>query len=313
MLIARMVGGDQMLAAVLDPFHRAVEPHRGDANQHVLGINLAADAEAAADVQLVAPHRRRRPPEHARDQLLVPVRHLRRAVQLQHVARGVVAAERAARLQRHAGVPAGCQVQLDDGVRRREHRLDVAVALREECRFGVTAGRELAGLGARVEQRRQFLDLDRDQLGGVLGNVRILGEHCGDRLADVAHLVRGQHRLAVRRELLDRPLAEIDRPDVVDVARGPHRDDARQRAGFGGVDRNDAAVRVVGAHHPHVKLAREIDVGGETAPARDQRRVFQPLDRHADPFGGAAVVHRNALSRACSSARRVSPSTSSRR
>ncbi len=88
-----------------------------------------------------------------------------------------------------------------------------------------------------------------DQLGGVLGDVRILGEHRGDRLADVAHLVRGQHRLAVRRELLDRPFAEIDRPDVVDVARGPHRDHAGQRAGLAGVDRDDAAVRVVGAHH----------------------------------------------------------------
>ena len=96
MLVARMVGGDQVLAAVLDPFHRALEPHRGDADQNVLGIELAADAEAAADMRLEALHRRRRAVEHARDQLLVPVRHLGGAVQLQHVARGVVAADRAA-------------------------------------------------------------------------------------------------------------------------------------------------------------------------------------------------------------------------
>ena len=95
-LVARMVGGDQVLAAVLDPFHRALEPHRRDADQHVLGIDLAADAETAADMRLEALHRRRRAVEHARDQLLVPVRHLGGAVQLQHVARGVVAADRAA-------------------------------------------------------------------------------------------------------------------------------------------------------------------------------------------------------------------------
>ena len=49
-LLARMVGGDQMLAPVLDPFHRPAEPHRRDADQHVLRIEFAADAEAAADM-----------------------------------------------------------------------------------------------------------------------------------------------------------------------------------------------------------------------------------------------------------------------
>ena len=195
-------------------------------------------------------------------------------MQFQHVARSVVAAECAARLQRHAGVAARGQVQFNDRVRGREHCVDVAVALREEGGFGVAAGRELAGLGASIEQRRQFLDLDRDQFGRILGNIRVFREHRGDRLADITHLVRGQHRLAVRRELLDRPLAEIDRADVVDVFRGPHRDHARQRARFARIDRNDAAVRVIGAHHPHVKLAGEIDVGGKTAFAGDQRRIL---------------------------------------
>ena len=52
-LLARMIGRDQMLAPVLDPFHRAVEPLGGDADQHVLGIELAANAEAAADMRFV--------------------------------------------------------------------------------------------------------------------------------------------------------------------------------------------------------------------------------------------------------------------
>ena len=52
-LLARMIGRDQMLAPVLDPFHRPVESHGGDADQYVLGIKLAADAEAAADMGFV--------------------------------------------------------------------------------------------------------------------------------------------------------------------------------------------------------------------------------------------------------------------
>ena len=58
-LLARMIGGDQMLAPVLDPFHRPAEPQRGEADQHVLGIELAADAEAAADMAFEQMHGRR--------------------------------------------------------------------------------------------------------------------------------------------------------------------------------------------------------------------------------------------------------------
>ena len=42
----------QALAALLDPPHGAAELHRGERDQHVLGIQLAAHAEAAAHVHL---------------------------------------------------------------------------------------------------------------------------------------------------------------------------------------------------------------------------------------------------------------------
>ena len=47
---------------------------------------------------------------------------------------------------------------------------------------------------------------------------------------------------------------------------------------------DDAAMGMGGAHHAHVKLMREIDVAGKRAAPGDQRRIFQPLDRLADPF-----------------------------
>ena len=52
-LLARVIGGDEMLAPVLDPFHRAAQPHGADADQDILRIKLAADAEASPDVRLV--------------------------------------------------------------------------------------------------------------------------------------------------------------------------------------------------------------------------------------------------------------------
>jgi len=39
---------------------------------------------------------------------------------------------------------------------------------------------------------RQRVDRDRDHFGGVLGERKGLGDHGGDRLADMPHLVPGQ-------------------------------------------------------------------------------------------------------------------------
>ena len=56
LLLARMVGGDQMLAPILDPFDRAAEFQRGGADQNIFRIEFAANAEAAADMALVKLH-----------------------------------------------------------------------------------------------------------------------------------------------------------------------------------------------------------------------------------------------------------------
>ena len=52
-LVARMVGGDQVLAPVLDPLDRPAEAECGEGDEHILGIDLAANAEAAADMTFV--------------------------------------------------------------------------------------------------------------------------------------------------------------------------------------------------------------------------------------------------------------------
>ncbi len=244
-LLARVIGGDQVLAPVLDPLHGPAEPHRGDADQHVLRIELAADAEAAADMGLEHMDRGRRDAEHAREQLANAMGHLGRAVQLKQVAGGVVAADCTPCLQGHAGMAADGKLELDHDRRGAKHLVDIAVALADDRRLGVAAAGELPRLVGRRHHDRQFLDLDRDQIGGVLGHVGVGRKHRRHRIADVAHLVGCEHRLAVRRQRRDAALAEIDRRHVGDVGRGPHRDHARQRARRGRIDREDAPVRMV--------------------------------------------------------------------
>jgi hypothetical protein len=52
-LLARMIGGDQVFAAILEPFHRAMESLGGDADQDIFRVKLAAHAEAAADMRFM--------------------------------------------------------------------------------------------------------------------------------------------------------------------------------------------------------------------------------------------------------------------
>ena len=225
-------------------------------------------------------------------------------MQFENAARGVVAADGAARLERHAGMPADGKLELDDVGGGAERRLDVAVALADQRRLAGMSGRKFDRRRTRVEQRRQFLDLGCDQIGRVLGEVRIGGKHRGDRIADIAHPVGRQHRLAVRIERRDGAFAKIDRRHLGDVGCGPHREHAGVRPRRLGVDRQDAAVGVRRAHHPHDELMREIDVAGERPAPGHQRRVLQPRDRLADPGFFGFRVHLVAIDLDCHAPRK---------
>jgi len=48
LLFAGMIGGDQMFAPILDPFHWTAQPQCAETGEHVLRIELAAHAEATA-------------------------------------------------------------------------------------------------------------------------------------------------------------------------------------------------------------------------------------------------------------------------
>ncbi len=120
----------------------------------------------------------------------------------------------------------------------------------------------------------------------------IFREYHRDRLADIAHELVRQHRLAVGLERFQPGEAEADRRQMRDIGVGPHGMHAGQGERSTGIDRLDAAVRHRRAHHAHRPLAGEIDVGGEAALPGQQRAVFQARDGTADEFGRPAHVPR---------------------
>ncbi len=179
------------------------------------------------------------------------------------------------------------QIERDDGVGACECRVHVAKALADQGGLGRMAGVEGTGRRIGVHQRGQGLDRDGHKIGGILGNVGIGGEDDGDRLADIAHTIGGEDRLAIGVEAFDAGEAEIDRRNVGHVRRGPDRNDAGNVARRSRVDTADAPMGMGGTNHAHVQLMRERDVGGEAAIAGDERPVFETRYRAADEVHSA--------------------------
>ena len=110
----------------------------------------------------------------------------------------------------------------------------------------------------RLADRRQRLDIDHDRFGRVLRRCDGLGDDCGNRLADMPHLVggkrmvhRAQHRRAVA---ILHNLARRQRADPArrQIGRGINRQHARHRPRRCGVDAADKAMRIRAAHaSPH--------------------------------------------------------------
>ncbi len=136
--------------------------------------------------------------------------------------------DRPAGFERHAAMPADDQFERHDRMRVGEGGVEVAIALGDDCRFGVEAQREYARRRHRVEARRQRLDLRRHEIGDVFCRVGIGGKHHSDRLADIAHLAARQHRLAIGLQPRHRRHAKADRRDIGDIVarstRRPRRD-----------------------------------------------------------------------------------------
>ena len=129
----------------------------------------------------------------------------------------------------------------------------------------------------------QRLPVDDDRLGGVLGALDGIRDHEGDRIADVAHLVRLQHPIGrdldpgAGHEAQARQMAEPG-----GIGAGEHQRDPRHGAGLRQIGDAKARMRVRRAHHHRMEQSGRRIVGHITAGAAHQRIVLQPPDRLPD-------------------------------
>ena len=285
-LIALLGRGEEVLAAVLLPFHRTAELHRRGRYHRLLRIERRLGAEAAADERRDHPDRFQVALEQIGQRAAAEVRRLRRGPDRQHVGGRIVARQHGAAFQGHRRAAMQMHVLLEHVRRVLERGIDVAVAHRHEggdVRREIGVYRRGAGLHrvAGVAHRRQRLVVDRDRGRRVLGEMAAVRHHHGDGLADVADLVAGERDLRARR--LDRRIGHQHRDLAGGDARrhvvgGEHRVDAGHGASRRAVDAADAGVAMGAADEGRVQRAGQAHVVDELTSPGEERGVFEARD-----------------------------------
>ena len=284
---ARVVYAHQVLAPVFCPLHRAAAVARRKRNQKVLGVELAARAEAAADVVFHDLDGAFRQVHLLRERPAVEEQHLGAARNGEPPTRAIPFRQQPARLHRQRHVPLGAQALAPDVGRILEcgcgipaHRVELdreVAALVLEQERGVLRRRVAVG------DRRQRLDVDLDQPERVLGDAGSVGEHDRQRLADVTHLAVRDHGLPERLEVRQwlQPHGDA-RHALAHVCGGDHEMHAGEPARPRNVDRADAAVGDGAAQDRRVQHALARDVVDVLPAPAQEAEIFQALDRAAD-------------------------------
>ena len=165
----------------------------------------------------------------------------------------------------------GAVLPLDHHVGGGQRALDVAVTdlPADQGVADVVHPRRAVGAGRfGVEDAGEFLVVDGDQFGRLVGDLRGRGRDDRHRLAHVPDPAGGQHRHA-HLELGQAAAGQLDDLVVRHVGGGEHGGDAGQRAGRGDVEAGDPRAGHRAADEPAVQHARQPPV----------RRVEQrPLD-----------------------------------
>ena len=283
--LLRRIG--KMLAAVLDPFHRAAQQCRRGDDRDVLRIDAELGPETAADIG-------RRDAQPAFVELDIVgegraqiVRLLRRSPH-RRFAIGDLRQDAAA-FHRMRGAAMNPQILVHDMRGLAEGRLDVAVGdfIGDDLvRFQFAAHRGRSRDTA-IGRRRQHVIIDRDQCRGVLGDIPVFGQDDGDRFADKRHLAVGQREGPA----LVEPGAGIrgadhapplhDRRELVERE---HRGNAGHRAGGAGIDAADQRMRMWAAQEGRMQHAGARDVVDKARAAGQQRMVFKARNARSDQF-----------------------------
>ena len=144
------------------------------------------------------------------------------------------------------------------------------------------------GAGGAFGDHRQRLVIDHNLFGRVLRGRDRLGNHAGDRRADVTHPIGRQHEMrcgghrravaVVQHDVRRRAGGGDMRNAFESVGGGVLAGEHGEHAGHGAcrchIDAADARVRVRRAHHGRIGLARKIKVVAVAPASGDEAQIL---------------------------------------
>ncbi len=293
-MVAALAVGEEGLLPVGGPLHRPAELPGREERQDLLGVEEDLHAEAAADVRRDQLQLIRLDPEDGAELRLQAEDALVAAVERQAAAVGIARGDGAARLQ---GVDHDAIVdQLDArnlgscGEGLGGAGLVAMHPVEAEVPGGLGMHHRRVGVerAVGIHQRRQCLEVELHQLGGVAGLIEGLGDDEDDRVADVAHPPAGEHRTrrheslaaaAARHGGQARHGADAGRREVGACQDG--QDPGRLLRRFD-IQPGDGGVGEGAPHDGAIGLSCEIDVIGIAALAGEQSSVLDASHGLAD-------------------------------
>jgi hypothetical protein len=189
----------------------------------------------------------------------------------------VVAGDAGARLDGRHDDAVIHHLDLDDvrgALHRPRHDLGVALAQVES----EIAGRHVPDRGRAGGERRRTVDdgrqrlvLDLDQLGRLVRDLRAVGDDEGHRIADMAHTAQGQRRARRHDQRLHRCHAGQRTKSVGrEIGRGINAAHPGKRRGRQNVDPPDQRMSMRRAQHVAMQAGRDVDVVDVAAAADEE-------------------------------------------
>ena len=287
-VVAALRIAEEMLGAIRDPRHRLAQAHGGDGGERIFAIAEQLGAEAAADIGRHHAQLPLRHMENVGQHVADGVRALARQGQRQAVVRRIVFGDDAAGVEVIGRQALIDQRQRHDFRRLREGARGRRLVAERDVEGDIAAVLRPNPRRVRLQRRgdaddmRPRLPIDRDRLGGVLGAIKRIGDHKGNRVADVAHLVARQDRIGrhIDRGVRKRHSAR-QRPEIGGVGASEHEPHARHRPRFRRIDAK-TRMGVRRAQHHRVQRAAHRSIGDIAAAPAQQRVVLLAHDRLAD-------------------------------
>ena len=248
-------------------------------------------------------------PRERRQLAAQDVRHLRRGPQLERLQPWRVRGDRRSPLHREPCHTVDAKAIAKHDLGGGDGRLDVGAARVRDQEVRLQHVLELRSTGFesldRVDDVRQDVVLDLDEVEGILGDVPIRRDDGDDRLSLPERDVTRHREERERRDARERPEDGERLSPPHDVVAGENGRHPVEREGTGRVDAENPRSRERAPADRHVKRPRRLDVVDEPAETTQETLVFVTMQPLADP--GTRARGRNRCRRHLDHLRHVAP------